>query len=732
MNRIHILLLFIFPSFIVSGQIQGRVTDYQGNPLEGVNVYWNSTVEGTVTDKMGMFVIDTVQVTKLLKFSNVSFETDSIYISDYTQNVEVKLNDVISLKQIDIVQKNPGTYKVRTAAIHTEKITAAELCKAACCNLSESFVTNPSVDVSYSDAATGAKQIKLLGLSGTYVQMLTENIPNLRGISSVYGLGYTPGPWMESIQVSKGTGSVINGYEAFTGQINVEYKKPESEEIAAANLFLSDAGRAELNLSGNMRINPYLSTGILFHASDEFWDIDHNKDGFSDAPMIRQINFINRWNYKKDAFSSQIFFRGLSEDRVSGMLDKSYLIDIITNRYEFFLKNGYVFNQTNNSSLGWIISGSMHSQDAGFGFKSYRGTQNNLYSNLIFHTNILDNLKISTGLSFNADFFDESIIMYEHFLDDVAFDIQNITNEYSTGAFAEISINAGEQFNALVGFRTDYHNKFGFFVTPRLHLKYTPNKYWIFRATGGKGYKSPQVLAENAFYLAGNRILNVENNLKMEEAFNTGIVVQAFPEIMEKEIVLSAEWYHTSFQNQVVIDLDKDAYQVYFSNLQGKSYAGSVQLEASLELFKGFSLTLAQRWNDVKSMYNGVLREKPLTNRYKGLITASYQTNLKKWQFDFTTQFNGGGRMPDPDVNNPAWSKEFPAYTIFNGQITRYFPTWSLYLGSENLGSFTQKNPVIDVSNPYGSKFDATMIWGPTHGRKIYLGMRWALDRKGI
>ena len=636
--------------------------------------------------------------------------------------LKVTLNEIIELKEVSVVQKSPGVVKSRFAVLQTEKITIDELCKAACCNLSESFETNPSVDVSYSDAATGAKQIKLLGLSGAYVQMLTENIPNLRGISSAYGLGFIPGPWMEGIQVSKGTGSVINGYEAVTGQINVEYKKPQTSEIVAANLFASDAGRVEANVNAGIKLTPELSTGILLHASDEYFSLDQNADGYMDMPMIKQLNFINRWYYRNKRFVSQAFIRALSEDRMGGTVNGDYKIDIGTKRYEFFLKNGYVFNPEKETSVGLIVSGSLHEQMAQYGLKSYEGTQNNIYLNLIYQSNLSEHQKISAGMSFNYDHFNE-------YIRTTAPEENFHSKEYVPGVFAEYTFNLDDKFIALAGLRADYHNLYGAFVTPRLHLKYIPTKYLHLRGTAGKGYRSPKMLAENNFYLSSNRALVIDPQLNMESAWNYGLSAQGYIPVFNRELSLTAEWYYTNFENQVIIDTDTDVHAVHFYNLDGKSFAHSVQFEASMEIIKGLTMTLAHRFNDVQTTIDGVLRERPLTNRYKSLATASYQTPLKKWQFDFTAQFNGGGRMPDPDVLNPLWNAEFPAYTIMNAQVTKYFKTWSLYLGSENLSDFIQKNSIIDVANPLSNNFDATNIWGPTHGRKIYVGLRWAIDR---
>lgn len=721
MKQIVFLMIFLIFNVSAFSVIKGKVIDKKGKPIPGTNVYLSNSTLGSVTDVNGFFQLDDNSENKLLIFSNIAFSTDTVDITDIESPLEIVLEDNIQLTELSVVSKTPGTIKNRNSVIQTEKITIAELCKAACCNLSESFETNPSVDVSYSDAATGAKQIKMLGLSGTYVQMLTENIPNLRGISSTYGLGFIPGPWMESIQVSKGTASVINGYEALTGQINVEYKKPQSNEIVAANVFASDAGRMEANVNASAKLSNYLSTGILLHASDEIISLDQNGDNFFDMPMVKQYNIINRWYYQKNNYVSQLFFRALSENRGGGQVSGNYHIGVDTKRYEFFIKNGYVFNKEKGTSIGFIMSGSLHDQNAKYGTKAYDGRQNNFYSNLIFQTSFGEMHKISTGASFNYDRYDETLTL--------AASTNYPRVEYVPGVFLEYTFNLHEKLIVLAGLRGDLNSIYGAFVTPRLHLKYNVNDNLNFRASAGKGYRSPNVLAENNFMLASNRKMDIATDLKMEEAWNYGLSTQLIIPIFNKELNIVGEWYYTNFNNQVVYDMDTNPHLLNYTNLQGKSFSHSTQVEANMEVIKGLTMNVAHRITNAKTTIGGELREKPLTPRSMSLITASYQTPFKKLQFDFTTQLSGGGRMPDPDIANPLWQKEFAPHAIMNVQITKYFRTWSVYLGSENITDFTQENPIIDVANPTSNNFDASMIWGPTHGRKIYLGLRWALNR---
>jgi len=714
-------LFFLIISVQLQAQIKGKIIDTKGNYIEGVKIYWLGTNTIAKSNHKGEFSLVSVPITNKIIFSKHLYNNDTITVLDTTKFIVLTMKMPIQLSEVAVVARNSGVVKSKTAIFQTEKITGAELCKAACCNLSESFETNPSVDVSYSDAATGAKQIKLLGLSGAYVQMLTENTPGLRGLASVYGLGFVPGPWMESIQVSKGTASVINGYEAITGQINVEYKKPNVGELASASLYANDNGRTEASATASAKLSPYLSTAILLHSSYDAKKIDLDQDGYMDMPMITQYNIINRWHYKKGNYVSQLFLRALSENRMGGQSAGNYKVGVDTKRYEFSVKNGYVFNPEAETSMGFIVSGSLHNQNSNYGFKTYNGDHNNLYANLIFQTSFGSMSKISTGASVNADMYKESV------LETVSTNFEK--QEFIHGVFAEYTLNLNDKLIALAGLRADNNVGYGTFITPRMHLKYNVADYLHLRASAGKGYRPINIWAENNFLLASNRQITIDTHLKMESAWNYGCSAMAFIPVSDKKLNITGEWYYTNFEEQVVLDVDSDPHKATFSSLNGKSYANNFQLEANMELFRGFTATVAHRITDAKTTIQGKLTEKPLLSRYKSMITTSYQTPLKKWQFDFTAQFNGGGRMPKPSTDYPLWNDEYQSFTILNAQISKYFRTWFIYFGVENLTNVMQSNPIIDVQNPYGNNFDATMVWGPMNNRKFYAGIRWALDR---
>ncbi|WP_337941582.1 TonB-dependent receptor [Parabacteroides sp.] len=734
LKQLYITLFILF--FALSAQakdVKGHVFDDNDQPIIGANVYWEGTQQGTTTDVDGAFKLKTREGANKLVVSYIGYETFILSVTNVDEPLKIKLKGEVTLEEVVISERKMGTIASRTSVLQTQKITYDELCRAACCNLAESFETNPSVDVSYADAATGARQIKLLGLAGTYVQMLTENYPNFRGAASLYGLDYVPGAWMESIQVSKGTSSVKNGYEALAGQINVEFKKPPTADIFSVNLFGSDAGRYEGNADASWHINDKVSTGLLVHYSNDKKQHDGNDDGFLDTPLREQVNLMNRWYHKLDNYVAQYGVRYLHESRTGGQATKHhdfadpYKVHLNTNRAELYTKQAYIIDKEKVESVALILSGSYHEQKSMYDRTPYNVYQNNVYASLLYEKEFSPAHSLSTGLSMNYDGFDENLLQNG---------VRNVFDrtEVVPGAYVQYTYNLNDKLIVLGGIRADYSSLYDFFVTPRVHIKYNPFDWFHVRASAGKGFRTANILAENNFLLSSSRKMNIADNLDQEEAWNTGVNLAFYIPLFGKELTLNGEWYYTDFQKQVVVDMDSDPHAVSFYNLDGKSYSNSFQVEATYPFFRGFTLTAAYRYTDAKTDYRnaaGVTQrlKKPLVSDYKGLLTASYQTPLKKWQFDLTGQFNGGGRMPTPDATNPLWEPNFNAYTVVNAQITKYFRRWSVYLGAENLFDYKQSHPIIDAGNPRGENFDGSMVWGPVHGRKIYAGLRFNISR---
>ena len=734
LKQLYLIIILIF--FAITAQakeVKGHVFDDNGQPIIGANVYWEGTQQGTTTDVDGAFKLKIREGANKLVVSYIGDETFVLTVTNVDEPLKIKLKGEVALEEVVISERKIGTIASRTSVLQTQKITYDELCRAACCNLAESFETNPSVDVSYADAATGARQIKLLGLAGTYVQMLTENYPNFRGAASLYGLDYVPGAWMESIQVSKGTSSVKNGYEALAGQINVEFKKPPTADIFSVNLFGSDAGRYEGNADASWHINDKVSTGLLVHYSNDKKQHDGNDDGFLDTPLREQVNLMNRWYHKLDKYVAQYGVRYLHESRTGGQATKHhdfadpYKVHLNTNRAELYTKQAYIIDNEKVESVALILSGSYHEQKSMYDRTPYNVYQNNVYASLLYEKEFSPAHSLSTGLSMNYDGFNENLLQN---------DVRNVFDrtEVVPGAYLQYTYNLNDKLILLGGIRADYSSLYDFFVTPRVHIKYNPFDWFHVRVSAGKGFRTANILAENNFLLSSSRKMNIADNLDQEEAWNTGVNLAFYIPLFGKELTLNGEWYYTNFLKQVVVDMDSDPHAVSFYNLDGKSYSNSFQVEATYPFFRGFTLTAAYRYTDAKTDYRnaaGVTQrlKKPLVSDYKGLLTASYQTPLKKWQFDLTGQFNGGGRMPAPDATNPLWKSDFNAYTVVNAQITKYFRRWSVYIGAENLFDYKQSHPIIDAENPRGDNFDGSMVWGPVHGRKIYAGLRFNISR---
>ncbi len=652
------------------------------------------------------------------------------YAAEPADSAEV-LNEVT-------VKSRRGLYKLG-GATNSELITASELKRAACCNLGESFTTNPSVDVNYNDAATGARQIRLLGLSGSYVQFLTENIPNFRGAASPYGLGYVAGPWMQSIQVSKGASSVKNGYESITGQINVEMKKPQADPQLSVNMYYDIMNKLEANVDGNWHFGPEWSAGLLTHFENGFSSHDANSDGFADMPQVRQLALMPRVAYLGRSYVFQAAGRYIDERRTGGQLEGHahpagdmplYRIQLDTRRWEAFAKNALMYDRDNDGNVALIISGSGHSQDALYGLRLCDIDQHEFYASAMFERKWSERHALSTGIQTNYDHY-----RYHTLLDPAATAAADTYSEHEAvaGAYAQYTYNLDERLVAMAGLRYDWSDLYGSMLTPRMHLRYNPAADLSLHASAGRGYRSPHPLAEYSYLLASSRRMEISGHLRREAAWNFGVGGSWTLRPLQKKTTLSAEYYHTTFSSQLMANLDRDPHAVYIYSSQGRSYSHSLQLELSVDLLAELNLTAAWRLTDVKAAYYGDgLQQKPLTPRNKGLFTLGWSPNMGLWQFDISCAINGSGRMPQPYTladGSLSWPERYNTFVQLNAQITRNFRHWAIYLGGENLTAYRQKNPVIGASDPWGPDFDATMVYGPLQGAMIYVGFRYNITK---
>jgi outer membrane receptor for ferrienterochelin and colicin len=735
--KILSILFALLPLFSFADSINGKIIEKSSSDktqiLPGASIFWKNTNHGTISDMNGNFEIDSNTESDILVVQFVGYTSREVKVSESTKNqLVIELKPNIELKEIVVSSRKLGTILDRDNPMQSQSITGAELCKAACCNLSESFETNASVDVSYADAATGAKSIKLLGLTGKYIEMMTEKNPNFKGLASVYGLAYVPGPWMESIQVSKGVGSVVNGYESITGQINIEYHKPQTSPKFYLNTYTNNMGMVEVNAMTGLKLSPKLSTSILAHAQNNDKEMDKNQDNFLDDPMVTQYNFMNRWNWNVSSnFKSQFGIKFVDEQRIGGQTDyntsqandsnNAYRISIDTRRYEAFAKFGYLFPKDENKSIALITNFASHEQNSFYGTKTYNADQKYFYANLLLQS-YFGNLKhkYTAGLSY----------IHDDFSDALTGGLGTNRTENVAGVYAEYTWLPSDDLSIQSGLRYDDHNIFGGFLTPRFHLRYLFTPKSTLRITAGSGRRTANPISENSFLLASNRSFEIADNLQQEKAWNFGLSLSQYFNLFGIEFTAIGDFYRTTFNNQVIVDLDQSVHSVSFYNLEGKSRANNYQVELKFEPISRFTATTAIRFSDVKADINDEFRTTPYVNRYKGLINLSYASNFNKWQFDFTSQLNGDMRIPSTDSNPSEYQrrKKSPSYVLLNAQVTKRFRIWELYAGAENIGNYTQKDPIIQAENPFGEYFDASMIWGPIQERKFYVGFRLSID----
>ena len=625
-----------------------------------------------------------------------------------------------TLEEVSIQQRKAEGLSRLGGAENGNAIGQDELFRAACCNLGESFITNPSVDVNYNDAAVGARQIKLLGLSGQYVQMLLENLPVTLGAAMPYSLGYVPGAWMKSISVSKGASSVKNGPQSITGQINVEYLKPEDDPALQVNIYGDSRLKGEANVMGNVHLNHHLSTEVLAHYEKDFMHMDEDGDGWHDSPAVEQLHLQNRWKYQKGHYIMHAGFGYLHENREGGQLKDfsatPYRVLIEANRLDGYMKHAFLLNRDHNTNLALLATGSLYNLDGTFGLKSYSDRQQSLNSQLVLEHNFNDIHNLSTGLSLNADQLEEKLLG----------PTAETRTEYTPGIFAQYTYKPTYKLTVMAGLRADHSSLYDRnYLTPRLHVKWVPVDWMTLRASTGKGYRTPHAVAENHYLLTSGRTL-VVGDLKQEEAWNSGASLCFYIPVKERTLTVNAEYYYTDFINQAVVDYDSDPTKIRIDNLDGRSYSHTLQVDANYDLTEDLNLLAAFRYNRVMCTYGGRMMEKPLQSRYKGLVTLSWKPMLSIWQVDLTLQLNGGGRIPDYlDENNVlVTGEEFPAYMQLNLQVTREFRYFSVYVGGENLTNYRQSNPVVNAANPWSSTFDPTLVWGPVHGIMGYAGIR--------
>ena len=670
-----------------------------------------------------------------------------------------------SLDAAVFVSRQAGNYLSKGKTIRTEVISSAGLSKMACCNLAESFENSASVTVGYSDAVTGARQIRLLGLSGVYTQMLDESRPIMRGFSAPFGLSYVPGQWLESIQIAKGSSSVISGVESMTGQINLEHRKPTDEKPFFLNAAVMSDTKMDLNLASSLQMGPSWSTVILGHVSGNVRAFDHNGDGFMDAPEQLQFNLSNRWLYYADnGVQVRFGIRALQDMRKGGQKGydhTTYSImepqvpgsdpwgsDIVNRSLNGYVKVGIPIEADNSQNIAFVADYSYQDMDSFFGSTSYLGQQHSVFANLLYQNEINESHKFTLGLNGVFDRYDEDFSRTTWMIGPVTAEYDETAWLGNVGLFGEYTFHAGDRFTSIVGLREDWYNKAGFRFSPRITLKYSPAEEIVIRANGGRGLRYATPLVDNIGVFSTGKVFNgIYNEHTLEDAWTFGgNITYYFPFGASSDTYLSFDYFRTQFVQQMVVDYERGSNVIWFYNLDGnRSYSDTYQIDFSVEPVERFSVTLTARYTDAKIELPGKgLVDKPMTGNFKGVLNLQYATNLSKWIFDFTASLNGSSRVYDfmldtrDDEGNLLYPDgRTPVYPLLYAQVTRRLKGVDLYIGGENLTNFRQKDVIIGTRgadgrlNPRAASFDASAVWGPLMGIKVYAGVRFTLWKKG-
>ncbi len=768
---ILILYTLLCCTAVASAQnISGRVLDAKGNPLPGSAVYWAETSVGAATDMEGKFSLYRVKDNNALVASFLGYTNDTIRVDQKMREVEFRLAEGVVVDAV-VVEGTTGNYIRQDGLLKSENISFAGLCKMACCSLAESFENSASVTVGFSDAISGARQIKMLGLAGTYTQILDENRAIMRGISAPYGLSYTPGMWLSSIQVSKGISSVTAGHEAITGQINLEHRKPTDEERLFLNLYLDTHLKPEINLSSAMPVSKdkRLSTVILAHAAMDTMESDHNDDGFRDMPMSRAFSLANRWLYQaENGMQVRWGAKYINDYRLGGQMgykptlrndsafegkswreawheQNIYGSEVKNQEANAYFKLGKpvgpaVFDKEHNeelrSNIAFIVDYDFFDEDAYFGAdKLYRGRQHLTTANAMYAHYFTPRSSLNSGVSASSRWVTEHL---EDWSENRAnYNGENLLpasrNESEVGAYTEYTFNLKDKLSIVAGIRYDYAFHFKkHLITPRAHVKWNITPTTILRGSAGLGHRPTDIVTDNIGIMATGRTLNIDSNLdRMESALTAGgSLSQSITTFAPGDMTISVDYFYTQIFNTVVVDQEGSPWMIDIYNNYGPSRTHTAQIDLTWTPIQRFDIFATFRYTDSRYTINNhgtpTMVERPLVSRYKALINLQYATNMRKWTFDFTAQLNGPARIPT-QTGNLEDSTLSPIYPILFAQVSRRIKKWEIYVGCENILNYKQKMPILAADTPYSSAFNSSLVWGPLKGTKAYIGVRWNL-----
>ena len=772
-------LIVLMPSVALAQRtITGKVVDADNNsPLIGASLYWKNTTAGTTTTTDGSFSIRRVNGFETLVVDYLGYDIAEIEVGKEENSLDIRLKpSAVDIDEVVVEGQQRGNYAKSGGITRQEQISFAGLCKMACCSLAESFENSASVTVGYSDAISGARQIKMLGLAGTYTQILDENRPIMQGAGAAYGLSYTPGMWLNSIQVSKGVASVTAGHEAITGQINLEHRKPTDDERFFLNLYFDSELRPEINVSSAIPLLPdkSLSTVIMAHGSLDTAQHDMNGDGFSDMPKANQINVANKWLWQNaDGIQLRWGWKVVNENRLGGQLGykkdmyEDMVADPFTSLYGSKIHNrninayaklgipvGYERTFTGDpadavqNNVAMILDYDNYLTDSYFGLNKVDVVENALRYNITYAHYFTQRSSLNAGASAYMRMMDNNYQQpaIEGGAPAEAWSFIGKSTLVEPGLFAEYTYQIEDKFSLVVGLRGDYSMIEGDYyndakgkllVTPRSHIRWSITPRTTLRASAGMGYRRQNLVTDNIWMMTTSRHIKfagLEDDMEAAATFG-GSLSQTFRLAQDDMATISFDYFRTQFFNTMVFDQETADNSILIYNSDGKSFTDNYQIDFNWTPFRGFDLFATFRYTNAKMTVERdgeqILVERPLTSRYKGLINIQYA--VRRWVFDATAQLNGPVRLPELDgdlvkaTENPNLS---PIYPMFFAQVSYKISNLTLYLGCENIANYVQGHkghgqaPILGSEAPFEEGFNSSAVWGPLMGRKFYIGLR--------
>lgn len=742
--------------------VSGAMKEYhtaQGLPFG--SVYVPGTATGTITDENGNFRLqlpkDVFDRGKLVA-SFAGYSPDTIALStgktSYIFHLKATagtINDVVISGTMKEVSKLESPVPVE---VYTAKFFKANPTPCIFDALQNVNGVRPQLNCNVCN--TG--DIHINGLEGPYTMVLIDGMPIVSGLSTVYGLSGIPQSLIERVEIVKGPASTLYGSEAVGGLINIITKKPYNAPLLSADVFGTSWGEVNTDVAAKFKAGKKAQSllGINYFTFQN--RIDNNHDGFTDVTLQNRISIFNKWNFdRKDNRTFSLAGRYVYEDRWGGDMnwtkeyrggDSIYGESIYTKRWELF----GVYQLPVKEKMMFMFSTNGHDQNSVYGNMPYNAQQFVGFGQLTWNKEIHKH-DLLMGTTLRYTYYDDNTPATTTY--DTAGNGTNVpAHTYLPGVFVQDEITINNQNKVLLGMRYDYNSIHGNIFTPRINYKWSsPNRNNVLRLSFGNGYRVANVFTEDHAALTGARKVEFLSDLKPETSWNGNInYVKKIYATNGTYVGVDATAFHTYFNNKIIADYEIDPNKITYDNLAGHAVSQGVSLNLDVVLNNGLKLLVGGTYMDVYSMDNGIKERQMFTERMSGVWNIGYTLHRIGVSVDYTGNVYSPMRLPLLSDKDPR--KEYsPWWSTQNIQLTKKIKrNIELYGGVKNLLNWTPNrgNPfiiarshdpfdkevkfdangqaLVTPGNPYALTFDPTYMYAPNQGRRVFLGMRWAMN----